>query len=216
MSKIYAIIPLLLLSSFLNAQIKRHSILLGGQLFYYNEKNKIDNFNQKVEGSSIGISLGKALKENFVAGFNLNYSPAKQTNVLSGFDTVTTTYKRVDIGAFFREYKKLANDFYFFAQVDGAFITANQKDNYTVSGDVRATQRGGFISLTPGISYWVFKKAQLELTIPNILSAQYLVTKFDSQNPQIKSSKREQFLFYSNLNTNTPINWLGVGFRFII
>jgi hypothetical protein len=216
MSKIYAIAPLLLLSFFLNAQIKKHSILLGGQLFYYNEKNKIDHFNQKAESGSIGISLGKALRENFVAGINLNYSPLKLTNFFSGSDTVTTTYNRVDIGAFFREYKKLANDFNFFAQVEGAFIRANQKDNYTASGDVRATQRGGFISLTPGISYRVFKKVQLELTIPNILSAQYLVTKFDSQNPQIKSSKREQILFYSNLNTNTPINWLGVGFRFII
>jgi hypothetical protein len=215
MSKIFTIVLLLFLSSFLNAQINKHSILLGGQLFYYNEKNKIDNFNQKAEGGSIGISLGKALKENFVAGINLNYSPLKQT-FFSGIDTVTTTYNRVGIGAFVREYKKLANDLYFFAQVDIAFIGANQKDNYTPSGDVSATQRGGFISLTPGISYRVFKKVQLELTIPNILSAQYLVTKFDSQNPQIKSSKREQILFYSNLNTNTPINWLGVGFRFII
>ena len=118
---------------------------------------------------------------------------------------------------FYREYKKLAKDFYFFSQVDGAFITANQKEHYKIaSGDVKASQRGGFISLTPGISYQVFKKIHLELSIPNILGMQYLVTKFDSNVPQVKNSKQVQTIIYSNLTNNTSLSWLGVGFRFIL
>jgi hypothetical protein len=216
MSKFYTIVPLLLLSFLLNAQIKKKSILLGGQLFYYNDKYQIDNFDQKVESGTIGISLGKAFKENSVVGINLSYSPLKETNFLSGNDTVITRYNGFNIGGFFREYKKLAKDFYFFGQIDGAFITSNQKDDYKISaGDTKTTQRGGFISLTPGISYQVFKKMQIELIIPNILSIRYQITKFDSENPQVKSSKREQILFYSNLNNSTSLGWLGVGFRFI-
>jgi hypothetical protein len=217
MTKCYLSVLLLIICCAPNAQIKKSSILLGGELFYYNEKNKVENLNQKAEAGTIGISLGKAFKENYAAGINLGLSPFKQTNYLTGSDTVTIRYNRFDIGAFYREYKKLAEDFYFFGQIDGAFIMANQKEDYKISpGDVKATQRGGFISLTPGITYQVFKKMQLELTIPNILSVQYLVTKFDSENPQVRNSKREQFMFYSNLNSNTSLGWLGVGFRFIL
>ncbi len=217
MTKIFTTILILTLSTVTFAQINKKSILLGGQLFYYNEKNQVDILKQKAESGTIGISLGKAFKENSVIGINLTYSPIRQTNFLNGNDTVTTTYKRYDIGAFFREYKKLGKDFYFFGQLDGAFIMANQKDDYTIAaGDVKATQRGGFTSLTIGVSYKIFKKMQLELTIPNILSVQYLVTKFNSQNPQVKDSKKEQFLFYSNLTNNTSLGFLGVGFRFIL
>jgi hypothetical protein len=42
------------------------------------------------------------------------------------------------------------------------------------------------------------------------------VTKFDSEIPQVKNSKQEQFLFYSNINDNTGLGFLGVGFRFIL
>lgn len=57
---------------------------------------------------------------------------------------------------------------------------------------------------------------QFEIIIPNILSAQYLVTKVESEINQIKNSKQEQFLFYSNFNNNTGLGFLGVGFRFIL
>lgn len=217
MTKCYLIVSLFLISFGANAQIKKQSILLGGQLFYYNNKNQVDNLNQKSESGTISLSIGKSFKENKIVGFNLGFSPIRRSNYLNNGDTTTLTFNRFDIGLFYREYKKLAKDFYFFSQVDVAFITANQNEHYKIaSADVKATQRGGYISLTPGISYQVFKKMQLELTIPNILSFQYLVTKFDSKVPQIKNSREEQILFYSNLNNNTSLSWLGVGFRFIL
>jgi hypothetical protein len=218
MRKIYAILFFILVSSVVNAQIKKNSFLLGGQLLYLNENYSYDNQdNQKREGGTIGVSLGKAFKENSVIGLNLGFTPLKETNFYTGNDTVTTRYNRFNIGGFFREYKKLAKDFYFFGEVEGAAIVANQTSSYKLTtGDVKATQRGGFISITPGISYRVFKKMHLEITIPNILSIQYLATKIDSRNSQIKNSKTQQFLFYSNLNNNTSFSWLGVGFRFLL
>lgn len=217
MTKCYLFVCLILISFGVSAQIKKQSILLGGQLFYYNNKNQIDNLNQKSESGTISLSLGKVFKENKIVGFNLVFSPIRQFNNLNNGDTTTLTYNRFDIGVFYREYKTLAKDFYFFTQVDGAFITANQNEHYkTISADVKATQRGGYISLTPGISYQVFKKMQLEVIIPNILSMQYLVTKFNSEVNQVKNTKQEQFLFYSNINNNTGLGFLGVGFRFIL
>ena len=218
MGKIHGVLFFILVSFTGNAQIKKNTYLLGGQLSYFSENYKYDNFtDQKREGGTIGISLGKAFKENSVIGLNLNLSPLKESNFYTGNDTVTTRYNRYNIGAFFREYKKLAKDFYFFGQVDGAAIIANQTSTYKLAaGDVKYTQRGAFISVTPGISYQVFKKMQLEITIPNILYTQYLVSKLNSHIPQTKNSKSQQFSFYSNLNSNTSLGWLGVGFRFLL
>ena len=218
MTKIYGILFFTLLSFTLNAQIKKNSILLGGQLSYYNEKYNVDNIaDQKRVSTTIGISLGKAFKENSVFGINLSYSPTKETNIFAGSDTYTSKHNRFDLGVFFREYKKLANDFYFFGHVDASAIIAHETSSYaSIPGETKLTQRGALISLTPGISYQVFKKMQLEITIPNILGMQYLVTKVDSKNPQTSNSKRNLFTFYSNLNNNTSFGWLGVGFRFLL
>ncbi len=200
-----------------SAQIRKGSILLGGQLYYSNSKTQSENLDQKSDYGSIGISLGKAFKENSVVGFNISFSPTSQTNIRYGTDTLDLEFNQFNIGAFFREYKQLAKDFYFFAQVDGAFIMSNQKDNFEIAaGNVKTNRKGGFIALTPGISYQVFKKMQLELTIPNILGLQYFFTKVESETPQVKDFKRKEMLFYSNLNSDAALGWLGVGFRFIL
>ena len=217
MTKLYLFSLLIPLSFTVNGQIKKQAILLGGQLFYYNYNNKNDNLNQKSESGSFSLSIGKAYKENKIVGVNLRFSPIRQSQYLNNGDTTNLTFNRFDIGLFYREYKKLAKDLYFFSQFDGAFITANQMEHYKIaSANVNVTQRGGFLALTPGISYQVYKKLQLEIIIPNILSVQYLVTKIDSKVNQIKNSKQEQFLFYSNINNNTGLGFLGVGFRFIL
>lgn len=217
MTKSYFISILLLVSFVAEGQIKKKSILLGGELFYSNDMNQVDKLNQRSSGGTISISAGKAFKENKVAGFNFSYLPVRQTNFLYGADTTNLTYNRFDIGVFYRQYKKLAKDLYFFSQVDGAFITADQTEKYRIAaGNVNARQRGGYIALTPGISYQVFKKMQLEITLPNMLGVQYLVTKTDSHIPQVKDSKQERFLFYSNFSNNTGLGFLGVGFRFIL
>lgn len=218
MSKIYGTLVLILVTFSSNAQIKKNATLLGGQLFYYSDKYKLDNSKtQQIESATIGVSIGKAFKENSVIGINFNYSPIKQSNFYTGFDTTTTKLKSFNIGAFYREYRRLAKDFYFFSEISGAAIIANQTTSYMqTSGDVKSTQRGGFISITPGVSYPLFKKVQLEVTIPNILSMQYLVTRINSDNQQVKNSKDEQILFYSNLANTTPLGFLGVGFRFIL
>jgi hypothetical protein len=218
MKKISGILFFTLLSFFGNAQIKKNTYLLGGELSYINETYSFVNFtDQKRAGGTIGISIGKAFKENFVIGLNLNFSPLKESNFFTGNDTVTTRYYRSNLGVFLREYKKLAKDFYFFGQIDGAVIINNQTGSYKVAAaDVKVIQRGAFISITPGISYHVFKKLQLEITIPNMMNTQYWVTKVVSHHPEIKNSKIQQFSFDSNLSSTTSLGWLGLGFRFLL
>ena len=57
-------------SSISYGQIKRNAVLLGGQLSYYNDKNRSDSFIQNFESGRIGISAGKAIRENTVVGIN--------------------------------------------------------------------------------------------------------------------------------------------------
>ena len=59
---------------------------------------------------------------------------------------------------------------------------------------------------------------QLEITIPNIVSAQYVHTKkYDSNNPSGKESKETSFVFDSNINSNMiSLDYVGIGFRFIL
>lgn len=217
MTKNYFFLLLTIISLAAHGQIAKKSILLGGQLYYYNGKNRVGDLEQQVKSGAVGLSIGQAFKENQVAGISLNFSPYRQSNLLTGSDTVDLRFDRYDIGAFYREYKTLAKDFYFFCEVEAAFITANQTEHYKIAGaDVNVRQRGGFISLTPGISYQVFKKMQLEIIIPNILSAQYLMTKIDSDVSQVKDTRQEEWLFYSNVNNNNALGFLGVGFRFVL
>ncbi len=217
MMKYCIAILLLSISNLSNAQIKRNSILLGGQLSYFNDRNQSENSTQNYESGRIGISIGKAIKENSVVGINFTYTPNKQENMHSGLDSFTTKSNRYEIGGFYREYKNIGKEFYFFGQVDGAYITGNQKEDYTGnSKDVTITQNGGFASLTIGLSYNIFKKMQVELSIPNLISMQYLVSNSDSENPQVPDADRKQFSFSSNLTNSSILGYLGVGFRFIL
>ena len=217
MTKFYFFSLLLFISFTSNAQIKKQSFLVGGQLHYYNYKVLFDDRNQKTEAGTINLSIGKAFKENKVAGINIGFSPARYLNHLAGSDTSKFVSNRFNLGMFYREYKKLTKDLYFFGQLDGAFITGKQTEYYNNSTrQAKATLRGGFISLTPGISYQVFKKMQLEITIPNILNIQYLASKTQSEAFPEKNLKEEEFQFNSNITNNTGLGILGVGFRFVL
>ena len=132
-------------------------------------------------------------------------------------DTFATSYNRYEIGGFYREYKNIGKEFYFFGQVDGAYITGNQKQDFKDdSKDVTTKLDGGLVSLTIGLSYNIFKKMQVELSIPNLISAQYLVSNTDSKNPQVPDANRKQFSFSSNLTNSSILGYLAVGFRFIL
>ena len=96
---------LLILSFNVNGQIKKQSILIGGQLVYFNNKNQVDNLTQKSASGTISLSIGKAFKENKICGVNFGFSPIRQSNYLYNGDTVNLTFNRYDLGIFYREYK---------------------------------------------------------------------------------------------------------------
>jgi hypothetical protein len=217
MTKIYLVFTLVFISNLTIAQIKKGSTLLGGQLNYFHEKNKIDDYLEKTESGAIGLSVGRAYKENAIVGFSISFFPIKMSNTINFSDTINSTFKQLGVGVYFREYKKIAKDFYFFGQAEGSFLTANQTQEFTIAaGNIKSTRNQISITVTPGISYRIFRKLYTEISIPNIMGIQYSVTRSNSQVPQLKSYRSNQFGVYSNLNSNTALGFLGVGFRLIL
>ena len=210
-------LALLFLSCTLNGQIKKESVLLGGQIYYGKNDYGIPGLNQKYKNGTFAISVGKAYRENKVIGINIGFSPTRQYNNYDGFDTSNVFSNRYEFGVFFRDYKKLAKDLYFFSQLDGTFTTSKQTQEYKLaSRDRESTQRGGSISFTPGISYQLYRKIQFEISLPNILSVRYAVTRPLHQVELGNPRKQEEFSFSSTFSNSSPLAYLGAGFRFIL
>jgi hypothetical protein len=204
-------------SNFSFGQIKKESILLGGQIGYSNTDIDYSGNqpNQKNESAAFNISIGKAVKENSIFGLNLTYLPAKIKNYFNGANFVSTNTNQYNFGIFDRKYKKLAKDFYFFTELGASYIKAKQTSTDTSGINLETIkQSGAQVYLTPGLSYKILNKLHLEIIIPNIVTIQYAVTK--DKTPTLQA-KQKQLFFNSSLNsTGGGLTFVGVGFHFIL
>ena len=204
---------------FTSAQIKKDAILLGGQVSYNSNSNAYWNItqpsqtNQKNNGGNFNITIGKAFKENAVTGIKLGYSTSKSENSYNGTSFYNAKANQFNLGLFCRKYKKLGGDFYFFGE-GGLDYFKSKQTNTDVAGNNKTVVDGssGNLSLSPGISYQVCKKLQLEILLPGIISAQYGNYK---ATPQTNNSKQEYFSINTNLN-GSLLNSVGIGFRFVL
>ena len=199
-----------------HAQIKKGAVLLGGQVAV----EQIDTHggvnlqsNQKNNAAVFNISIGKAIKENTVWGIKAGYGSNKN-KVTTGANSATNQNKFYNLGLFYRKYKNLSNNFYFFGEAGAGYygITQTSTDN-TGNNNSKNTLSALQLSLTPGIAYQVCNKLQLEILLPNMVIAQYGVSKNTIQNKVV--SKSDQFQFSTNLN-GSPFNALAFAFRLIL
>jgi hypothetical protein len=194
-----------------SAQIKKGSLLLGGQIHYSNSSNEYspNQSEQTNHNTTFSVSVGKAFKENSVYGINLSYGNASSNNNDGNNNYYKAKTNLYNAGIFYRKYKTLAKDFYLFGEA-GASYSGSKNTQTDLSGNkVHITNTtGGQISLAPGISYQLLKKFQVEITFPNIAGVSYTVSKSD------QSSKQNNFTFNTSLNSFALDN-LEVGFRFV-
>lgn len=122
-------------------------------------------------------------------------------------------------GAFYRKYKPLKNSFYFFGELDGSFQHQSGLQTYFPNVDrTLATNANGIsVGFVPGIFYSVWKKMQIELTMPNLLNIYYRKTKTvdSSLPPSVSSQEENEFWLNANLNSNLLSNF-GIGFTFLL
>jgi hypothetical protein len=118
------------------------------------------------------------------------------------------------IGIFYRVYKTLGKDFYFFGESGGGYNWSNSslKDS-TGSKISSGTGNGGVVYVTPCIAYKVSKKFFIELSIPQIFSVQYNSTNTTAVSATTETN--DSFTAGLNLNSN-PLDNIGLGFRLVL
>ncbi|HTD92696.1 MAG TPA: hypothetical protein VK644_02745 [Chitinophagaceae bacterium] len=196
------------------SQIKKGSTSIGGEFYYYSADNndQINQGNSKLRNASFNLSVGKAIRENSVVGISLLYSPSSQKNYQTGNNFSNQKNNTYGAGIFYRQYKKLAKDFYFFGEPALSFTT-NHSTIDQVGGPQLANNRWStaLFRFAPGISYKVLRSFYLDVQIPQLLSLQYASYRERGPNSDVK---RKEFSAYTSLN-NTFLQNLGIGFRFI-
>ncbi|HUZ58122.1 MAG TPA: hypothetical protein VMU83_05020 [Hanamia sp.] len=194
-----------------HAQINEGSYLLGGSIGFNSSKNQNGSIN-KNESFYSNIQFGKVIKDNTVAGIIASYSfsnngPTNKSNQFSA-------------GVFYRKYKPLAKNFYFFGEVDALYNHSNQTYGpFQIGNDAtRILSNGGTLSFTPGISYSVCKRMQIELSMLNIASISYAGTKYETTSSitnSVSTVNGNNFSGNINLNTSLLSNF-GIGFKFLL
>lgn len=154
------------------AQIKKGDVLLGGTLGFFTQKTTTDGSgaDNKQSGVNLTPGIGRAIKDNLVAGFDLTYN---------GSSTIYTNYssrnRAYGAGVFLRRYTYLGSGFAIFAQtrLGGQYNT--QKDQ-NAGVPVPGNDTKGYsitASFYPGIAYAITKRVQLETGFANLVYAQY-------------------------------------------
>ncbi len=202
-----------------SAQINPGKILLGGSIGYSSNKNTQPGqpaTYADFESLYSSIQIGKFIKENTAVGATFSYGHTK-TSTQSNPDNNTAQF---NAGVFYRKYKTLYRNFYFFGEGDASYAYSKSKFVYYQSSTTTTNMisNGGTLSFIPGISYNVWKKMQVELLMPNILSIGYshIKTDYAYTNPSSSSSNEGHiFSANANLNSNFLANF-GIGFKFFL
>jgi hypothetical protein len=89
-------------------------------------------------------------------------------------------------------------------------------DHHSAIRGQERKRRGASIGVSPGLSYQLFKKLQVELTIPSLISMSYFTSKYEDKQLPGTITKEKTFSISSNLFGNSTLGNLGLGFRFLL
>lgn len=188
------------------AQVTEGKFLLGGA-FSFNSASNENN------SSFVSVQFGKVIKENTVVGIigsmnNLRYDAGQKYKV-----------NQYAAGLFYRKYKPLAKNLYFFGEADATYNYSKNVQYYfpNVGQNLATKSNGGSISFIPGISYAITKRMQMELSMLNIANISYTDTKTidSSLPPSVSPQKVTNFSANANINSNLLSNF-GIGFKFLL
>lgn len=212
---LYLLFLTFLMISFAQAQIKKDSWLLGGQISFGGSTTESAGNEVKNNGQFFQLSAGKALRDNRVLGANLFYAGGRQS-FYNGIEQGKFTYHDYGIGIFYRMYKTLGKDFFFFGQANADFSWRDSKTEFpTTTNNYTTNGWGARITLTPGIAYAVTPKFHLEVTLPGLFGLGFNYTRTDYAN-QTPDTITRDFNGFTSLSNISQAGALGVGFRLIL
>jgi hypothetical protein len=201
------------------AQINNGVVLVGGSISLSSNTSNNGAVNNETKNNfgQFNINIGKAFKQNNVVGVYGSYGRGKNENLISANVINTSKTTNGGAGVFYRHYKPLGKNFYFFSEANIGFNGTKQvRENRSGNNVSTITDKstGVNLGLTPGVSYQVYKKVQLEILMPQIIGFSFGNTKSTtSTNSNVGESKYFQF---STGLSGGLVNNLAVGFRLIL
>ncbi len=210
MKRILACLLLVCSIQVVQAQIEKGKVLLGGQFAYTSSHTKNVNIvppDYMTSSGAYHIIAGMAVKQNGALGVDFSYLPVHFGNYFAnGALTNDRKLRNYRASIFYKQYQKLAGKFYVFGQGNIGYTRLHQFDE-TLSGNKLDLydETGGFIAITPGISYNLFKKFQVELRTANLLFFSFNHT----------SNKQNRFSVSTGLQ-DINLGDLRIGFSFIL
>ena len=198
-------IAILLFASITKAQISKGSIFIGGQVSGYTSKTDGGTYNQEYNGVSFSPAIGVAVKQNLIAGIELNYAHSKTEN---GFSP-TQKANNYGGGFFLRKYVPIFSRFYFFTQGTAGYNHNETKSN---SGTYSSSSKsnGGSLSFYPGVSLALTKALYVETGFNNLVVIGY------SHGTAKQTGFQDQSTNNFNFSTSVSGTNLSFALRFII
>ena len=214
--KINLLIVFLFTSIFLNAQIQKGGLFIGGDVSLYSAKATSTNPNEyiaKNKGYEFSPSVGWVLKDNVLIGGNIRLSFSENEQQPSN------TYSkgnRIGGGIWMRKYLPIGKSFYLFGNAGLNAQSIYYKYTF-VQQPYYSKEKGYAInaSLTPGISYQVRKSLFLEAAFNNLITLGYERRKSEqqTQNTIVYKGTSNSYSLSSSLGNGSPLQ---IGMRWII
>jgi hypothetical protein len=195
-----------------NAQIKKGTWLLGGDIAFNTQNSSQpagSQYTSETTTISLSPSLGKAVRDNFVLGFDLNYIHSQSTNVDQNGLSDRSAFNEYGLGVFLREYKPLGKGFSLFAdeRLGGNYQSGGTNGFFNIGNSYSLS-----LGITPGLAYIVCRRLQAEASLPSLLSIVYTHQGLGSDPNAFKSNA---FGIFSNVN-NSLFQGVELGFRFLL
>ena len=207
-----------IIATTVDAQIKKGTVLLGGQIGFSLQKTKNDPappnpYPPDFKSTNITLSpaFGKAIKDNLVIGADIYYSYLKYQS----YQPQQQKNNAYGAGLFVRKYNDLGKGFYFFVQ-GRAGVTYNRQETEDLLAPVNNTLSKGYeiqIAVYPGIAYNVSKKLQMEAGFNNLGYLQFNHSKSTALPASSWSAVTNNFSAGSSLSN---FSGLTPGFRILL
>jgi hypothetical protein len=199
-------------SLFVQAQITKGSILLGGGISFGSGKSESGSSESTSRSFGFSPAIGIAVKDNAVVGIRLSYSTSKSEQDNTGYLQKNTGF---NAGVFYRRYIGLSKAFYLFGE-GAAYYGTNENRNVSTPNNTTYVQKGKAVgvNLHPGVTYVVSRRFHLEAGLNNLVSLQYSSSKNENiSSGQTSVSESSGIDFSTNLSTAAPLT---VGFRVVL
>ena len=174
MKKIFLFSAGLLSVAAVNAQLNKGRVFLGGSITSSSTENTTistpNDVVTKQNACVIDPTVGYFVKENLVVGINVGFSKSK-----SEVAGVTQQEKRsIAPGIFARRYYPLGKSFFFYGH-GGLNYTSQKAETFNGTATLTEENGNGFgLTVYPGVAYAIRKNFLLEVSLRNLLTANYL------------------------------------------